>query len=167
MPRTRLANLVDAAAIAEIYNQGIEDRMATFEVDPRSVDDIASALRARFTTHPAVVVEEDGHVFAFAWASPYSSRPCYSGIAEHSVYVARAARGCGYGRMALLALIHEYEQRGYWKLESRIFPENEASRRLHHSLGFREVGIHHRHARLDGVWRDTVIVERLLGEASH
>lgn len=165
MSRTRLANLADAAAIAEIYNQGIEDRMATFEVHPRSVDDIASALRTRLTSHPAVVVEEDARVVAFAWASPYSSRPCYSGIAEHSVYVARAARSSGHGKVALLALIDEYEQRGFWKLESRIFPENEASRQLHHSLGFREVGIHHRHARLDGAWRDTVIVERLLGEA--
>ena len=85
MSRTRLASVADAAALAEIYNHGIEDRMATFEVDPRSVDDVGSALGARLTTHPAVVVEEGGSVLAFAWASPYSSRPCYSGIAEHSV----------------------------------------------------------------------------------
>src|SRR5438067_2518346 len=116
-------------------------------------------LGNRLDTHPAVVVEEDGYVVAFAWASPYSARACYSGIAEHSVYVRREARGQGHGRTALRALIEEYSRRGFWKLESRIFPENVASRNLHRSLGFREVGVYRRHARLDGEWRDTVIVE--------
>jgi phosphinothricin acetyltransferase len=83
-----------------------------------------------------------------------------------SIYVARPARGQGAGRVTLEALISEAEGRGYWKLVSRIFPENEGSLALCRSLGFREVGTYHRHAKLDGMWRDVVIVERLLGEAA-
>ena len=80
--------------------------------------------------------------------------------------MARSARGRGFGRATLAALIAESEGRGYWKLVSRIFPENEASLRLCRSLGFREVGVYRNHAKLDGVWRDVVIVELLLGEAA-
>jgi phosphinothricin acetyltransferase len=99
---------------------------------------------------------------AWAGASAYRSRPAYAGVAEHSVYVARAARGTGVGRAALEALGREYEARGFWKLVSRILAENTASIALHERCGFRVVGVYRRHARLDGVWRDCVIVERLL-----
>ena len=164
--RVRPAELRDAAAIAQIYNQGIEDRIATFETEPRSAATIRAQFAARAGTHPAVVVEADGRVAAVAWTSEYRPRACYSGVAEVSVYVARAARGQGAGRFALRALIDAADERGFWKLVSRIFPENDASRRLCATLGFREVGIYRRHARLDGQWRDCVIVERLLGDAS-
>ncbi len=83
-------------------------------------------------------------------------------IAEFSVYVSRAARGQGAGRQAMQALITAAEDAGFWKLVSRVFPENTASRKLLHSVGLREVGIYEQHAQLDGVWRDVVIVERLL-----
>jgi phosphinothricin acetyltransferase len=103
-----------------------------------------------------------------AWASAgsYRSRPCYDPIAEHSVYVDRAHRGLGVGQLALESLVVEADRRGFLKLVSRIFPENEASLALHRRVGFREVGVYRRHGRLDGVWRDCVIVEKLLGEAA-
>ena len=110
------------------------------------------------------MVEEGDEIVAFAATSPYRPRDCYAGIAEVSVYVARGARGRGAGRMALRALLECARQAGYWKLVSRIFPENQASRRLIRALGFREVGTYQKHGKLDGVWRDVIIVERLIPE---
>jgi L-amino acid N-acyltransferase YncA len=158
--RVRAAVAADAAAICRIYNQGIEDRIATFETAPRTDADI----RAWFSgAHPIVVVEDTaGSVIAFASTSTYRPRECYRGIAECSVYVARGARGRGAGRAALTGLIDAARHAGFWKLVSRIFVENAASRRLCVSAGFREVGTYYRHAQLDTVWRDVVIVERLL-----
>jgi len=161
----RPAQVADGPVIAAIYNQGIEDRVATFETELRTPAEVAALLAERLPTHPAVVVEGNGRVVGFAWTAPYSSRPCYAGIGEFSVYVDRTARGMGAGRLALAELVSECERRGFWKLTSRIFPDNRASLRLCAAAGFKEVGVHQRHARLDGVWRDVVIVERLLGEA--
>jgi L-amino acid N-acyltransferase YncA len=161
---TRAAAPTDAAAIARIYNDGIQDRIATFETEPRSEADIRGWLDAGF---PLVVVEIEGEVAAWASAPPYRpARPAYSGVADFSVYVARDWRGCGAGRAAVEALVDECSRRGFWKLLSRIFPENEASLALCRSLGFREVGVYRRHAKLDGRWMDTVIVELLIGEAA-
>ena len=140
--------------------------MATFETDARTPEDIARGLRERGERWPTVVVERDGRVIAWASASEYRSRACYSGIGEFSVYVARDARATGAGRVAMDALVSECEGRGIWKLLSRVFPENEPSRKLLAKVGFREVGTYRRHAKLDGEWRDTVIVERLIGEAA-
>lgn len=162
----RQATVADAEAIADIYNEGIEDRIATFETELRSAAQIASQLSDKGDQYPTIVVERDGVVVAWAGAGPYRSRPCYAGIAEHSVYVARRARGTGSGRLALEALCREYEARGFWKLSSRIFPENVASIAVHERVGFRIVGTYRRHAKLDGQWRDCVIVEKLLGEAA-
>jgi phosphinothricin acetyltransferase len=145
--------------MARIYNQGIADGTATFETRPRTASDI----RAWFDgAHPLLVVEEAGTVVAFAAAFPYRPRACYAGIAEASVYVDRAFRGHGAGRMALESLIAAAAAAGFWKLVSRVFVENTASRRLVASLGFREVGIYQKHGQLDGAWRDVVIVEKLL-----
>ncbi len=160
--RARMAGPADAAEIARIYNEGIEDRIATFETRPRSADDVGAWFAG---TSPIVVVEENGTIVGFASTSPYRARECYAGVAEFSVYVARGARGRGVGRGALLALMAAAERAGLAKLVSRIFPENLASRALCRSLGFREVGVYRRHGQVDGVWRDCVIVERLLGEA--
>ncbi len=161
-PRTCAARREDATAIARIYNEGIEDRLATFETEPRTEADIGEWLEDGI---PLVVAEDEEGVVAWAAAHPYRpAREAYRGIGEFSVYVARDRRGLGAGRAALSALIEEVESRGYWKLLSRVFPENEASLALARSLGFREVGVYRRHGRLDGVWRDVVIVERLLGE---
>ena len=159
----RPATAADTEAIARIYNEGIEDRVATFETRLRSAPDVATWLDG---VHPVVVVEHDGDVIAFAAASCYRSRHCYAGIAEFSVYVARNARRRGAGRVAMEALIDAAEGAGFWKLVSRVIVENDASRSLLRSLGFREVGTYERHAKLDGEWRDAVIVEKLLGEAA-
>jgi L-amino acid N-acyltransferase YncA len=162
----RTATEGDGAAMAHIYNQAIEDRTATFETVPRTPVTMATQLRERGERFPTVVVERAGTVVAWASASPYRARPCYDGVGEFSVYVERAARGTGAGRAALAALLDACQERGFWKLVSRVFPENIASRALCRSLGFREVGTYRRHARLDGQWRDCVIVEKLLGDAA-
>lgn len=124
-------------AIAEIYNQGIEDRIATFETRLRTPADV----RAWFDgVHPIVVVEEDGRVISFASTSQYRPRECYAGLAEFSVYVARDAWGRGAGRLAMQALIAAAKASGFWKLVSRVFVETSRSRALLRSRGFREVG---------------------------
>jgi L-amino acid N-acyltransferase YncA len=156
---TRPATQQDAAAICSIYNEGIADRVATFETAFRTPADIAPWFDG---THPVVVVEDGGEVVAFAATFPYRARPCYAGVAEFSVYVKRAARGRGAGKLALEGLINAAEQAGLHKLVSRVFVENAASRALCAAVGFREVGVYENHAQLDGVWRDVVIVERLL-----
>ena len=157
--RARLALPSDAMAIATIYNRGIDGRTATFETRHRSAAEVEEWFDGR---HPIVVVEEDGEIVAFASTAAYRSRECYRGIAEFSVYVAEAARRRGAGAMAMSALIDAAKHAGFEKLLSRVFIENMASRALLRSAGFREVGIYERHAQLDGLWRDVMIVERLL-----
>lgn len=160
--RTRSARRADAAAIARIFNEGIADRVATFETEPRTEDDIVDWISRG---DPVVVGEVDDEVVAWAAAHAYRPRACYDGVGDYSIYVARERRGMGLGRPTLLALLQECERRGYWKLVARIFPENGPSLALARAVGFREVGVYLRHAKLDGEWRDCVIVERLLGDA--
>lgn len=157
--RPRSATRGDAPAIARIYNEGIEERLATFETRPRSAVEVAAWFDGPY---PVVAVEENGHVIAFAAAAEYRPRGCYAGIAEFAVYAARDWRGRGAGRLATVALIEALREAGFWKLLSRVFPENIPSRRLLKSLGFREVGIYEKHGQLDGTWKDVVIVERLI-----
>jgi L-amino acid N-acyltransferase YncA len=156
----RAARNEDAAAWAEIYNQGIEERQATFETEPRTGADLIGQIER------TIVAEEAGRVVGWAGIAPYSPREAYAGIAEFSIYVDRSARGRGVGRRLLTHLAVFAEGKGYYKLTSKIFPENEASLALMRSCGFRDVGIHKRHALLDGGWRDVVVVERLLGDAA-
>ena len=154
----RAAVSADATRIAEIYNQGIEDRGATFQTVPCSVDDIKGWMSSGYP----LLVAGDDTVMAFAVAQPYRSPPYYEGVREFSIYVAREARGRGFGALALSSLFDEVRARGWWKLVSRVFPENMASRKLLAGLGFREVGTYQQHARLDDQWRDVIIVEKLL-----
>lgn len=158
-PVARAAIPDDSRAIATIYNEGIDDRVATFETRHRTAGDIRAWFGGR---HPVIVVEQHGEVVGFASTSTYRPRECYDGVAEYSVYVARNARGQGVGRIALNALFDAAREAGFWKLVSRIFPENTSSLRLMQSLGFREVGTYRKHGKLDGQWRDVVIVEKLL-----
>jgi L-amino acid N-acyltransferase YncA len=159
----RDAHRNDLAAIAAIYNAGIAEREATFETTPRRPDEIAGWLDADL---PFLVADDGGSIAGFARLSPYSDRCVYNGVAEYGVYVDPRARGRGIGRLLLDALCAEAERQGIYKITSRIFTTNAASRALARRCGFREVGIQLRHGRLDGDWRDCVLVERLLGDAA-
>lgn len=162
MTTIRQADLTDAAAITAIYNQGIAERGATFETTPRTVTDLVERL-ADQARHPVLVAtDEAGRVLGWAGLSGYRPRECYAGIAEFSIYLDRDARGRGVGRQLLAALVDVAAARGFWKLVSRIFPFNAASRALCRACGFREVGVYEKHAQLDGRWLDVVIVERHL-----
>jgi len=158
----RSAAETDTQALAEIYNQAIEERIATFEAEPRTADERRHWLSQHDRRHPVLVAEEGGEVAAWASLSAYSQRSCYSGVGEFSVYVRRDLRGRGLGTELLKSIIEEADRLGYWKLVSRIFTSNEASRMLCSRMGFREVGILEKHGKLDGRWIDVVEVERLI-----
>lgn len=164
MNSIRLANHKDAAAITAIYNQGIAERSATFEIEPRSVKDIEQRLADAQQFPLLVAASDSGDVIGWAGLSSYRPRPCYAGIAEFSIYLDASARGRGVGRELLSALIDAARDRGFWKMVSRIFPFNQASRALCRACGFREVGVYTNHGRIDGRWLDVVIVERLIQE---
>ena len=164
MPTLRPARRADAPALAGIYNEGIEGREATFETRPRRPDEVVAWIEEEL---PFLVAEDErgGRLVGFARLSAYSDRCVYDGVGEHGVYVAGAAQGRGVGRALLLGLCDAAERAGYYKLTSRVFASNAASRAVHRAAGFEEVGVQRRHGRLDGEWRDCVLVERLLGEA--
>jgi L-amino acid N-acyltransferase YncA len=153
----------DLDAVAAIYNAGIAGRLATFETRPRTAEELAGWAS---DGQPFVVAEQDGRVVGWARAAAYSDRCVYAGVGEHAVYVAPGARGHGLGRRLLEALCEEAERHGLYKLTSRVFTDNPASRAAHRGAGFEEVGIQRRHGRLDGRWKDCVLVERLRGEAA-
>lgn len=151
----------DAGEIARIYNQGIAERSATFETRPRDAADVAAWLE-----NPVVVAEEAGAVVGWAALSPTSARSCYAGVLELSIYVDRGARARGVGRALGGTILAAAADRGAWKIVGKLFADNLASASLVRALGFREVGVHRRHARLDGAWRDVLVVEKLVGEAA-
>ena len=154
----------DAEAVTAIYNHGIEQREATFETRPRHPNEIAAWLDEG---RPFLVATDDtGGVLGFARVSAYSVRAAYAGVGEHGVYVDPEARGRQVGRQLMQALAEAAEAAGYYKLTSRVFTTNAASLALHRASGFTEVGVQRRHGRLDGEWKDTVLVERLLGDAA-
>jgi phosphinothricin acetyltransferase len=160
--RVRDASPDDAGAIARIYNQGIEDRVATFETRPRSPQEI----RDWFGEHPIVVVEEEGEIVAFAASSRWRQRECYAGIAELSIYVARDRRGRGAGRLALDGLLAAATRQGLRKLLAALLAGNEPSRALMVAAGFREVGRYEKQAQLEGAWKDVLLFEKLLPEGA-
>jgi L-amino acid N-acyltransferase YncA len=162
MHRIRPATPADAEAIAAIHDQGIAERSSTFETAPRDVPALREHLAAPGRHPRLVATDQDGRVHGWAGLSPYRDRACYAGIAEFSIYLDRTARGRGLGGALLDALIDAACTHGHWKLVSRVFPFNTASRALCRSRGFREVGVYEKHGRLDGRWLDVVIVERLI-----
>jgi len=153
----------DLTAVVEAYNAGISERVATFETQPRTVAELADWPH---DGQPFVVAELDGAVLGWARAGRYSDRCVYEGVGEHAVYVHPRARGRGLGRALLLALCEESERHGLYKLTSRVFSDNQASLAAHRAAGFVEVGVQRRHGKLDGAWKDCVLVERLLGPAA-
>jgi L-amino acid N-acyltransferase YncA len=161
----RPARADDLPAVAAIYNAGIAERVATFETRLREPGEVASWLHD--DGHPFLVAErDDGRIAGWARATTYSSRGVYAGVAEHAVYVDPDARGAQLGRTLLEALATSAEHAGLHKLTGRIFADNAASIAAHRAAGFDVVGVQRRHARLDGEWKDCVLVERLLGPAA-
>lgn len=159
----RRAVPTDGKRIADIYNQGIRARTATFETELRSAEERQKWLEEHQDV-PAVVGVVDGSVIGFAYAGEYRPRSCYRGIGEFSVYVDENFRTHGVGKMLLNAMIDEAKDLGYWKLVSRIFDFNIASRKLCRACGFREVGTYEKHGKLDNRWVDCVIVEKVITE---
>lgn len=147
---------LDWPEVARIYEEGMLTCDATFET---SVPSWETWDEGHLAAH-RLVVTLDGDVVGWAALSAVSDRECYRGVAEHSIYVAERARGLGFGRQLLAALIASSEAGGIWTLQSGVFPENEASVALHAALGFRVVGMRERLGRLHGVWRDVVLLER-------
>lgn len=147
--------------MAAIYNEGIEERIATFETRLRSAADVEPWLNAGERL-PLIVAEQDGEVIGWARILAYGEREVYAGVGEASFYVTGRARGRGLGRRLLQALEERARELGYWKLIALLFTENAASAALLRRCGWREVGVHERHARLDGEWRDVLLAERSL-----
>jgi L-amino acid N-acyltransferase YncA len=159
----RAAQAPDAGVIASIYNEGIAEREATFETEPRQAGDFLARIDSE--RYPLLVAELDGQLVGWAGLAPYSERAAYAGIAECSIYVARSARGRGVGTELCRQLVQEATGRGLWKLVGKVFPENLACVRMVGRCGFHEVGLHRCHGRLDDQWRDVLLLERLLGDA--
>jgi arsenate reductase len=155
------ATAEDAGEIARIYNQGIEDRNATFETEPRA----AESVRGWFDGKAPIVVVLDGQsVIGFAASFLWRSRPWFSGILELAVYVDRAHRGRGAGRLALDGLVQAATAAGFWKLLGALFTSNPGSRALMRQAGFREVGTYESQAQLDSEWKDVLLVEKLIAQ---
>jgi phosphinothricin acetyltransferase len=142
--------------VERIYAAGIATGLATFETEPPTWEEFDAG---RLPEHRLVAVE-NGRVVGWAAMSHVSSRDCYAGVAEHSVYVAEDARGRGIGRAVMDALIASADAAGIWTIQTSIFPENAASMALHEGAGFRVVGRRERIAKLGGEWRDTLLLER-------
>jgi len=145
----------DWPAVAAIFAEGIATRAATFETEP---PDYATFDASHHTAHRLVAVE-DNRLVGWVALAPTSSRECYAGVAESSVYVSERARGRGVGRALMDALLASAASGGIWTIHAGMFPENTASVALHERFGFRRVGRFERIARLDGVWRDTILLE--------
>ena len=156
--RVRIEPMTEAHAdpVLAIYQAGIDEGDATFETEAPAWEAFTTA---RLPAH-RYVATESGRVLGWVAASAVSARCVYAGVVEHSVYVDPAARGLGAGRSLLQALIGSAEAAGIWTIQSSLFPENAASRALHRSAGFREVGRRDRIGRHHGRWRDTILIER-------
>jgi L-amino acid N-acyltransferase YncA len=159
----RPATFADAGAICGIYNAALSERRSTFETKPRSAQDFECRIgKARY---PFLVADTGQEVIGWAGLASYSSRSCYAGIGECSVYVAVEARGRGIGTSLTEALARVAGGEGFHKLIGKLFTENKASIGLVERCGFSSVGLHRRHGQLDGEWHDVLVVERLLDPA--
>ena len=146
----------DMPTVLAIYDEGLATRNATFETKLPT----AKQLRAKWVPGMAWVAELDGQVVGWTAVTPVSDRECYAGVGETSVYVTEAARGRGVGKALLFTQVTQADKAGMWTLQTSIFPENRASLALHRSAGYRTLAVRTRIAQLDGVWRDTVLLER-------
>ena len=161
--RVRLATVADAEAICRIYNQGIEDRVATLETELRTPEERRRWLASRSPRHPVIVAENgNGEVVGWGSLNVFNPREAYRFVADFSVYVERAWRGKGVGRVVLERLIELAREHGFHKMVLSAFPFNPGGMALYEKLGFRTVGIYREQGQLDGQWVDTIIMEKLL-----
>jgi len=158
----RDATTDDTGAIARIYNQGIEDRLATLETVSRTPDERRAWLTDRTARHPVVVAVEAGHVVGWASLNPFNPRPAYDLVADLSVYVERDQQGRGVGTALVATLEHRARSLGYHKIVLAAFPWNTAGMALYRRCAFRTVGLYHEQGLLDGRWVDVVLMEKIL-----
>lgn len=162
---TRIACLEDIESITEIYNQGIEDRIATLEADTKSIAQMVAMFKARSERHKVIVIADNtGAIQGWASLNVFNARECYRGVADLSIYICRAARGKGLGKLLLVALVDMAKQVGFHKLVLSTMAHNFVGHKLYASVGFRKVGTYAKQGMLDGKWIDVTIMEKLLLE---
>jgi L-amino acid N-acyltransferase YncA len=160
--RVRAATAADAAAICRIYNQGIEDRVATLETELRTPEERAAWLAAKGPRHPVIVAEDDGHVIGWGSLNQFNARETYRHVVDFSLYVERAYRGKGVGKVLLERLIELAREHHFHKMVLSAFPSNSGGMALYERMGFRTVGVYKEQGILDGHWVDTIVMEKLL-----
>ena len=158
----RSATEADAAAICVIYNQGIEDRIATLETELRTPEERRQWLAARGPRHPVYVAEAEEMIVGWSSLNVYNPRPAYQYVADFSIYIERGWRGKGVGRRLLEHLIEQARALGYHKMMLSAFPFNASGVALYERMGFTRAGVFHEMGQLDGRWVDTLIMEKLL-----
>ena len=159
----RLATASDADAICRIYNQGIEDRIATLETELRTPDERRAWMASKSSRHPVIVAEnERGEVVGWASLNVFNARDAYRHVVDLSVYAERSHRGKGVGSALLSRLIELGREHGFHKLVLSAFPTNHGGMGLYNKHGFRTVGIYKEQGVLDGRWVDTIVMEKLL-----
>lgn len=159
----REATLKDAVFIKDIYNQGIEDRIATLETRLRTTEDMEEWMTNRSNRNKVIVIEDSSSIVR-GWASinVFNSRCCYSGVGDISIYIERSLRGKGLGKILLKTLLETAIEQDFHKLVLSTFEFNEAGKKLYKSLGFREVGTYENQGILDDKFVNITIMERLL-----
>jgi L-amino acid N-acyltransferase YncA len=161
--RLRDATQADVPKICAIHNQGIEDRVATLDVEPHRLDEQMEWFHRHGARHPVVVAEAAEDIIGWASLNQFSARPAYRFVADLSVYIERQWRGKGVGTRLLREIEARAHALGYHKIVLSAFPFNQAGMRLYERFGFRTVGIYHEQGLVDGRWVDTIIMEKLLG----
>jgi phosphinothricin acetyltransferase len=160
----REASAADAARIRDIHNQGIEDRVATLDVEPHTLEEQSAWFQHHGPCHPVVVAEAAGQIVGWSSLNPFSPRAAYRFVADLSVYSERQWRGQGIGSLLLQDIIARATTLGYHKIVLAAFPCNQAGMRLYEKFGFHTVGIYREQGLVDGCWVDTIIMEKLLHE---
>jgi L-amino acid N-acyltransferase YncA len=162
--KIRAARVEDAKEIARIYNQGVQDRTATFDDAYVTPEERYLWLIARPDRFPVLVAEVKHTLMGWASLTPYSPRRCYDGIAELSIFIERTLRGHGVAHQLMKSLEDAAKEKGFYKLIGRVIADNAPARKLCQEMGWREVGLHEKHGRLAGEWHDLVLVEFLIPE---
>ncbi|AWP25266.1 MULTISPECIES: arsinothricin resistance N-acetyltransferase ArsN1 family A [Paenibacillus] len=158
----RPAVIDDVERILHIYNQGIEDRIATLEVDQKDIAYMNNWFQQHQDRYAVIVAEYEDVVIGWASLNPYSQRCAYDGVADLSIYIDRAFRGKGIGSILLQRLEEIAKEKDFYKIVLFTFPFNENGQRLYHKLGYRDVGVFEKQGVLDGKYVDVKIMEKLL-----